>query len=104
MVDHSLDVDTASFLCHHRQIHRQSTPGSPWNYGSDLKQLTTYGPHSLGDKAHNGLEGMAMQLHFEILPIPADGSLGLNSRMVLVMKVGKFAVVETRGGRLDRVH
>ena len=47
---------------------------------------------------------MAMQLRFEILPIPADGSLGLNSRMVLVMMVGKFAVEETRAGRLDRVH
>ena len=47
---------------------------------------------------------MAMQLRFEILPIPADGSLGLNSRMVLVMVVGKVAVEETRAERLDRVH
>ena len=45
-----------------------------------------------------------MQLRFEILPIPADGSLGLDSRMVLVMEVGTIAGVETCGGRLDRVH
>lgn len=58
-------------------------------------QLTIYGPRSFEDKAH---KGMAIQFRFEILPIPADGSLGLKSRMVLVMEVGIIAKahVETR--------
>lgn len=53
-------------------------------------QLTTYGPQSFEDKAHKN-DGMAMQFRLEILPILADGSLGLNSRMVLVMEVGTLA-------------
>ncbi len=70
-------------------------------------QLRTYEPQGFEDKAGNQqYEGMAMQFRFEILPIPAGGSLGLNSRMVLVMGVGTFAKVhvETRESRLDRVH
>ena len=70
-------------------------------------QLRTYGPQGFEDKAGNQqCEGMVMQFRFEILPIPAGGSLGLNSRMVLVMGVENFAKahVETSGERLDRVH
>ena len=70
-------------------------------------QLRTYGPRGFEDKVGNQqCEGMAMQFRFGILPIPAGGSLGLNSRMVLVMGAGTFAKVhvEKRGSRLDRVH
>ena len=102
MVAHSLDVDIASFLYHRR--HSQLTLGSPLNSGNDLMQLRAYGHQRLENK--DGKDGLAMQFRFEILPIPAGGSLGLNSRMVLVMGVETFAKaqVETRRARLDRVH
>ena len=49
-------------------------------------QLRAYVPQKPEDKADNHYcEGTAMQFRFEILPIPAGGSLGLSSRMVLVM-------------------
>ena len=70
-------------------------------------QLSTYGPQGFEDKAGKQYcEGMAMQFRFGTLPIPAGGSLGLNSRMVLVMGAETFAEahVETRGSRLDKVH
>ena len=70
-------------------------------------QLRTCGPQNIQDKAPSHYcEGMAMQFRFEILPILADGSLGLNDQMVLVMGAERFARahVETRELHLDKVH
>ena len=70
-------------------------------------QLRTYEPHNLEDKAgREHCEGMATQSRFEILPILAGGSLGLNDQMVLVMAAETFAQahVDRRGSRLDIVH
>ena len=70
-------------------------------------QLRAYGPQNLEDRARNHYcEGMAMRFRFDILPILAGGSLGLNDQMVLVMAAETFAQarVDTRGSRLDKVH
>ena len=70
-------------------------------------QLRAYGPHNLEDKARNHYcEGMARQFRFDILPIPAGGSLGLNDQMVLVTAAETFAQahVETCGSHLDIAH
>ena len=55
-------------------------------------QLRAYGPQGFEDKARKDYcEGMAMQFRFELLPIPAGGSLGLNDQMVLGMEAETLA-------------